>query len=186
MASDPFDALYIPTIAVRPLPAFMNALQHRVHAVLGVPAPSTEGEPDMSIVHAPGAPRSAVEFALHYRNVNAALHWLEDILGLSTEWVHPQTGSARHAGLRWGHGTISINYKRGIYELGPGAVVLAVDSNEDLDARYRGVIATGGEIARPLGPNWDQTSRNFVVRDLEGNLWELAGPHMPTNANHLD
>jgi len=167
--NDPLERLYIPVIAVRPRAEFLHELQRRVHAVLDVPL--MESEPEMIT-----DTRAPVDFALHYRDVNAALRWLNDVLGVTTEWVTPESGDGRHAGVRWRTGHISINFKRGIYELGPGAVILATESDDELDALYRRVSAAGAQIARPLGPNWDGAGRNFVVRDPEGNLWELTGP----------
>jgi uncharacterized glyoxalase superfamily protein PhnB len=168
MTTDPFDVLYLPIIAIRPRADFLTALQRRVSAVLDEPI--SQGETDM-VTDVPT--RTSVEFALHYRDVNSALRWLNDVIGLTTEWVHPQSGQVQHAGMRWGDGTFSINYKRGIYELGPGSVILTVPDGE-LDARYQQVTNAGADIARPLGANWDGRSRNFVVRDPEGNLWELS------------
>lgn len=170
MTGDPFYGLYQPVIAIRPRAEFTTGLRERFDAALGL-APPPSDEPT-----AEAESGRSVTFALHYRNVDAALRWVDRVLDLRAEWVHPESGPVRHAGLRWGDGFFSINTRRGIYELGPGAVVLTVADAAEFDRLHDRATAAHADVARPPAPDHDGRSRTFTVRDPEGTLWELRGP----------
>ncbi|GAB3431953.1 VOC family protein [Flindersiella endophytica] len=170
MTPDPFDGLYLPIVPMRPREEFVTALRRRAHAELGL---ALEGDAMSTTT----APVRHVDFALHYRDATAAVRWLVDVLGLAEEWRYPESGPVQHASLRWGSGSVSVNYKHGIYEsLGPTYVLLAVPSGDELTAVYDRAVAAGAAVVEPVGDSWDGGSRQFVVRDPEGNLWQLSAP----------
>jgi uncharacterized glyoxalase superfamily protein PhnB len=57
----------------------------------------------------------------------------------------------------------------------PFAIYAAVD---DIDAHYERARAAGAEIVRELNDT-DYRSREYVARDLEGNVWSF-GTYRPT------
>jgi uncharacterized glyoxalase superfamily protein PhnB len=171
MAPDPLAALRLPIVPITPRPEFGAALRARVHAGLGLLPPTEGSEHDMTTTTRP-----PVMPALHYRDATEALRWLRDVLGLEQAWVEPAQGPVRHAELRWESGAVTINFKRGHYQdRGPTTVQLAVDTDEELDARYERATAAGARVFQPLDDNWDG-SRHFMLQDPEGNLWDLSTP----------
>lgn len=177
MENDPLDSLYLPVLPIQPRPAFAASLRQTVQDALAAesthPA-ETEGEQDM-----PDQPMTrTVTYALHYRDVTAAVQWLSDVIGLTPVSAHPTDGPTQYATLGWGSEHVSVNYKHGLYEaMGPTFVTLRVDSPEQLDQVYDRVQARGGHIAQAKESNWDHRSQHFIARDPEGGLWELSGPN---------
>lgn len=123
-----------------------------------------------------------VSFALHYRDVGAAVRWLNEVMGLSQVSAHPKTGAVRYASLRWGTDQVSVNAKHGLYaSMGPTFVTLHVDSADELERIYARAMAQGADIAQPLAEDWDGRSKHFIARDPEGHLWEVLSPVAATD-----
>lgn len=177
MENDPLDGLYLPVLPIQPRSGFAASLRQRIQDSLEAETnrlAETKGEQDM---HDQPVTRS-VTFALHYRDVTAAVQWLGDVIGLTTVSAYPTDGPTQYATLGWGTEHVSVNYKHGLYEaMGPTFVTLHVGSADELDQIYDRVQARGGQIAQAKEANWDHRSQHFIARDPEGHLWELSGPN---------
>jgi len=58
------------------------------------------------------------------------------------------------------------------WAVAPGGAATYVVTDEP-DALYARAVAAGAEVVRPLADQ-DYGSRDFTVRDLEGNLWAFG------------
>jgi uncharacterized glyoxalase superfamily protein PhnB len=117
--------------------------------------------------------------ALRYQDGPAAVEWLARVCGFERQLVVPgPEGTIAHAQMRFGPGTIMLGsekhgernpwdtVKQGVY------VYVA-----DVDAHYARARAAGAEIVMPLRDT-DYGSREYSVRDPEGNLWAF-GTYLP-------
>jgi len=122
---------------------------------------------------------------LRYNDARAAIGWLGQAFGFTEKEVHAgDDGRIVHAELyapgggivmlsdepeggdpRWGNQPYA----------GRGWLYVAV---EDPDALYDTAVAAGAEIVMEL-TDQDYGSRDFGVRDLEGNLWSF-GTYAPS------
>jgi uncharacterized glyoxalase superfamily protein PhnB len=116
--------------------------------------------------------------SLRYRDAPAAIEWLVRVLRFEVNMVvdNPD-GSIAHAELRLGNGMVMLGSERpaaeGLFpapEPGRGWVYISMD---DVDAHHDHVKREGGEIAMEL-TNTDYGSRDYAVRDPEGNLWNFG------------
>ena len=118
--------------------------------------------------------------ALTYTDAAAAIEWLGDALGFEPQSVHRgDDGTVEHAELRHGAGLIMLGQNRdsgwlGARELDPGSspmsVYVVVD---DPDALHERAVAAGAEVIYGL-TDQPYGSREFGVRDLEGNAWSFG------------
>ncbi|CAN5155144.1 VOC family protein [soil metagenome] len=125
---------------------------------------------------------------LTYEDARAALDWLTEAFGFERTQVHEgEDGTIVHAEMRFADGMIMLG-SAGENNLGMktarelGAVNEGVYSIVDhgLDAHYEQAVAAGAEIVLPLHDT-DYGSREYVVRDPEGNLWSFGTyrPELP-------
>ena len=118
----------------------------------------------------------AVWPALRYKDARAALRFLVDGLGFAEQLVVPGEGDREiaHAELRWpaGGGLMlgSVGGGDPFDALGPVSVYLVSD---DPDGVLERALAAGAEVVRPLRDE-DYGSREFSVRDPEGNVWSVG------------
>jgi uncharacterized glyoxalase superfamily protein PhnB len=115
--------------------------------------------------------------ALRYRDAPAAIEWLVRVLRFEVHMVvDGPGGSIAHAELQLGNGMIMLGSDRapqeGVPAQAPGQswVYIAID---DVDAHHDHTKREGGEIAMEL-TNTDYGSRDYAVRDPEGNLWNFG------------
>ena len=114
---------------------------------------------------------------LLYADADAAIAWLERTLGFEQREVHrDDEGKVAHAELSF-QGTIVMLGSAGTgrepfrsVPAGNGLFYVAVDEVDSLHDRVR---EAGGEIAVEL-EDTDYGSRDFTVRDPEGNLWAFG------------
>ena len=118
--------------------------------------------------------------ALRYRDADAALAWLNEAFGTEERDVYRDgDGRIRHAELRLGDGLIMFGSYREDGFLGgsapdPRAGTLSLYvAVSDPDALHARAARAGGEIVREL-TDTDHGSREFSVRDPEGNLWSFG------------
>ncbi len=118
--------------------------------------------------------------SLTYRDVAAALTWLENCFGLESR-VFGEAGTGRidHAALAHGQGLVLVESERPAdlhgSHTGQGWVYVTV---ADIDARSQRAKASGAEVlGEPHGGPGGM--RGSSVRDLEGNLWTF-GTARPT------
>ena len=122
---------------------------------------------------------------LRYRDAKAAIEWLVQVLGFErVTVVEGDDDTIDYAVLRFGSGSIQLSSPRGgevdrpAHTMGLGGLYLVV---ADADAHHERAKAAGGEI---VGGLTDQLygSREFSVRDPEGNTWSF-GTYRPGAAD---
>lgn len=118
---------------------------------------------------------------LNYEDAPAALDWLAKAFGFERSEVHEgENGTVVHAEMRFADGMIMLG-SAGPNDLGMktprelGAVnqgvYVIVDNG--IDEHYERAVAAGAEVVRPLHDT-DYGSRDYIVRDPEGNLWSFG------------
>lgn len=113
---------------------------------------------------------------LHYADAPAAIDWLERAFGAERHAVYGDDTNVVHAELRFGNGIVMLGSARNgaaTHPKGDGIYVV-VDNPDEVFERAK---AAGAEVVRE--PNdTDYGSREFGVRDLEGNAWHF-GTYQP-------
>lgn len=118
---------------------------------------------------------------LNYDDAPAALDWLTEAFGFERTEVHEgENGKIVHAEMRFADGLIMLG-SAGRNELGMktakelGAVNQGIYAivDDGIDVHYERAVAAGAEIVLPLHDT-DYGSREYVVRDPEGNLWSFG------------
>lgn len=117
---------------------------------------------------------------LRYRDANAAIDWLCQVLGAREHQVHrDDAGAVQHAELEIAGGLIMLGEAREDGRMGgegfsplssPSSIYAVVD---DPDALYERAKSGGATIVRELTDE-PYGSREFSIRDLEGNLWSFG------------
>ena len=117
--------------------------------------------------------------ALAYEDAAAAIPWLGRAFGFQQRFATPLEGEKIvHAELELGGNLVMVGSTgvgldiRSPRELGGAThcMYLVVD---EPDAHYRRAKDAGAEIVREPN-NTDYGSREYVCRDLEGNLWSFG------------
>jgi uncharacterized glyoxalase superfamily protein PhnB len=114
---------------------------------------------------------------LMYRDADAAMGWLEQVLGCTRREDHrDDDGNVVHAELDF-QGAVVMLSSAGIgrepFRSLPAGNRLLYCAVDDVDGLYERVREAGGEIALEL-TDTDYGSRDFTVRDPEGNLWAFG------------
>ena len=114
---------------------------------------------------------------VRYKNAGQAIDWLERAFGFERGAVHEgDDGTVVHAELRLGDHIIMLGSEsdepdpRWGPRAGAGWVYVAVD---DADAAFARATAAGAEVVMAL-TDLDYGSRDFAVRDPEGNFWSFG------------
>jgi uncharacterized glyoxalase superfamily protein PhnB len=123
--------------------------------------------------------------ALRYRDADAALSWLGQALGAEPVEVH-RDGQGRivHAELKLGDELIMLGtcaedgFLAGCPPVPRAGTLSLYVAIADPDPAYGRAVQAGAEIVREL-TDTDYGSREFSMRDLEGNLWSFGtyNPH---------
>jgi uncharacterized glyoxalase superfamily protein PhnB len=114
--------------------------------------------------------------ALTYRDVKAALAWLETAFGLEPRIFDADgAGAINHAALLHGEGRVLVESERpkdlhGSHT-GQGWVYIAVG---DPDAHYQRAKAAGVAVLNAPHDALNGAQRGYSARDLEGNLWSFG------------
>ena len=112
--------------------------------------------------------------SLRYQDAKAAHEWLQEAFGFEPVALHEDAnGSVVHAEMRWGSDMIMFGTAREDRygaRVGQGWVYA---SCEDPDALYARAKAAGAEVTMEL-TDQDYGSRDFAVRDIEGNQWNFG------------
>ena len=116
---------------------------------------------------------------LRYDDAAAALDWLTEAFEFERTEVHGENGKITHAEMRFGDGLVmfgsagrndlGLKTPRELGAVNAGVYVIV----DEIDARYQRALAAGAEVVQEL-INTDYGSRNFTVRDPEGNLWSFG------------
>jgi uncharacterized glyoxalase superfamily protein PhnB len=106
---------------------------------------------------------------LRYRDAHGAIDWLERAFGAKRKEVHEAGGRIVHAEVRIEGDLVMIGSERD--EPGPEAGVTSVYvAIADPDAHHDQAVAAGAEVISELADT-DYGSRDYAVRDPEGNRW---------------
>jgi uncharacterized glyoxalase superfamily protein PhnB len=115
--------------------------------------------------------------SLRYRDARAAIDWLGEAFGFTEKDIHAdEEGVIRHAELYGGGGIIMLGTEpeggdpQWGEHAGQGWLYISVD---DPDALHERAVAAGATVVRPL-EDTDYGSRDFSVRDPEGNIWSFG------------
>ena len=117
--------------------------------------------------------------AIRYRDAEAALHWLQQAFGAEAKEVHRNDGKIPHAELRIGAGLFMLGeYDDGGWMGGKSPDALASTISlyvvvPDPDAHHDRASRAGAKVVRQL-EDMPYGSREYSVRDLEGNLWSFG------------
>ncbi len=113
---------------------------------------------------------------LKYDDAHAAIDFLERAFGLERVAVHEtDDGKVAHAELRFGDGVV------GLSSLGAGAPVYEQNAHnavvyvvvDEVDPLFERATDAGAEVV--MEPtDQDYGSRDFSVRDPEGNIWSFG------------
>ena len=120
--------------------------------------------------------------SLRYNDARRAVEWLQEAFGFEPQMVVDGEGDTiAHAELIYGDGMVMLGTQRDDSygsHVGQGWLYVVV---EDADAHYARAKAAGAEIVREL-EDQDYGSRDYSVRDFEGNLWSFGTyrPEMPS------
>jgi uncharacterized glyoxalase superfamily protein PhnB len=117
--------------------------------------------------------------SLRYKDAQAAHRWLQEAFGFEPVALYEDdSGNVAHAEMRWGSDLIMFGTAREDRHgdrVGQGWVYATCDDPDALYARAKGA---GAEVTMEL-TDQDYGSRDFAVRDLEGNQWNF-GTYEPT------
>jgi uncharacterized glyoxalase superfamily protein PhnB len=116
---------------------------------------------------------------LLYSDAKAAVRQLTEGLGFRQLALYEgQDGTVAHAELEQGGGVVMLGSKaggRGVFaeamrDAGPAGVYVVV---EDVDAHHARAVEHGVEIL--MAPaDQDYGSRDYMARDIEGNVWSFG------------
>jgi uncharacterized glyoxalase superfamily protein PhnB len=120
------------------------------------------------------SPAPQVWPTLRARDARALIRFLVDVVGFEETAVYGDGDVVHHAQLSWplGGGIMLGSDREGEWQLPPGTfgAYVVVD---DPDALYERVTAAGADIIRKPSDT-DYGSREFGLRDPEGNLWSFG------------
>ena len=132
--------------------------------------------------------RPSVVPTLLYADAKGAIRQLTEAFGFMERSVHEgEDGTVMHAELVHGDGVVMLGTKGrgGAFDAamrgaGPAGVYVVVD---DADAHHRRAVEQGAEILMPP-TDQDYGSRDYMARDLEGNVWSFGtyAPETETGA----
>lgn len=114
---------------------------------------------------------------LQYSDVDAGMSWLENVLGCERREEHrDDAGNVIHAELDF-NGAIVMLSSAGVgrepFRRLPAGGRLVYCAIDEVDSLYERVREAGGDIAVDI-TDTDYGSRDFTVRDPEGNLWAFG------------
>ncbi|MGW7364892.1 VOC family protein [Streptomyces sp. NPDC054841] len=115
---------------------------------------------------------------LLYADATAAIKQLTEAFGFAENAVYEgEDGKVVHAELSYGNGMVMLGSKGTGSEFdklmegaGPAGVFVHVD---DVDAHHNRAVEHGVEILMPP-TDQDYGSRDYMSRDLEGNVWSFG------------
>jgi uncharacterized glyoxalase superfamily protein PhnB len=111
---------------------------------------------------------------LRARDARALIHFLVDVVGFDETAVYGEGDVVHHAQLSWplGGGIMLGSERDDTWALRAGTFGAYVVA-DDIDGLYQRVTAAGADIIRKP-EDTDYGSREFALRDPEGNLWSFG------------
>jgi uncharacterized glyoxalase superfamily protein PhnB len=126
----------------------------------------------------PTSPPPQVWPTLRAHDARALIRFLVDVVGFRETVVYGEGDRVDHAELAWpAGGGVMLGSMREVdpatqWSPQPGTFGAYVVT-DDIDALYARVAAAGAEITRPPH-NTDYGSRDFAIKDPEGNHWSFG------------
>ncbi|MFG3246063.1 VOC family protein [Streptomyces sp. NPDC048187] len=122
--------------------------------------------------------RPSIYPTLRYADAKAAIRQLTEAFGFTELAVYEgEDGSVAHAELVQGNGAVMLGSKgrggRFDEAMGSGGVTGVYVVVADVDAHHRRAVEHGAEILMPP-TDQDYGSRDYMARDLEGNVWSFG------------
>lgn len=128
---------------------------------------------------------AAITPGLSYRDAQAAMRWLGEVLGFETTVLYQEPdGRVAYAQLAWRDGAISLSsHEEGgrLPESGPSSIALTAADAEAVDRVYERAVAAGAEVMVPIEDTF-YGNHGFTLRDPEGNLWSVGTPWLDSDA----
>lgn len=119
--------------------------------------------------------RQHVYVTLRYRDAPAAIDWLQRTLGFVEHEVHANPdGTIAHAQLAFGEDLIMLGSATG----DPPSPHTTYLARPDVDEHFAAAVEAGAEVTMELQTT-DYGSREYSVRDPEGNTWAV-GTYQPS------
>jgi uncharacterized glyoxalase superfamily protein PhnB len=122
---------------------------------------------------------------LLYRDADAAMDWLELVLGFERREEHRDAeGNVAHAELALDGAVVMLAgaaASREPFRSQPAGGALVYIATDDVAALHERAREAGAEIALELAET-DYGSLDFTLRDPEGNLWSLGTYRPPSPA----
>lgn len=116
-------------------------------------------------------------------DAHGLIRWLVDLLEFQVAELHEEPGGGvAHAVLSWRTGNLFLSSRHpGVWgQVGPSTICLAKDDPAEIDRLYQKALAANAEVVQEL-TDADYGSREFGLRDPEGNLWAI-GTYRPSLA----
>ncbi|MCP2262169.1 putative conserved protein PhnB, glyoxalase superfamily [Streptoalloteichus tenebrarius] len=111
---------------------------------------------------------------LRYRDPEAGIAWLRQVLGFTEHAVHrDESGAVVHAELAWQGDLVMLGAAR--EDSTPTQLYLAV---ADADAAHQRAVESGAKVTSPP-TDTDYGSRDLALEDPDGNTWFL-GTYRPS------
>lgn len=122
-------------------------------------------------------PQPQVWPTLQARDARSLIAFLVEAFGFEETAVHGEGDTVQHAELAWppGGGVMLGSAKddpSAVFSLRPGTFG-AYAVTDDPDALYERAVKAGASVVREPSDT-DYGSRDFIVRDPEGNLWSFG------------
>ena len=114
--------------------------------------------------------------SFRYKDAPGAIAWLVEALGFVVRDVHEaDDGTVAHAELSFGSELIMLGSERDDAYSGRtgGGFTYVVVERDDVDALYDRAVSAGAEVLGELSEK-DYGSRDFSVKDPEGNVWSFG------------
>lgn len=115
-----------------------------------------------------------------YRDAPAALDWLAKAFGFAQHVVYPnEDGGIGHAELKLDDGFVLMASRAKTADPAnpfPSTPISLYAYVEDVDGHFAKAKAAGAEVVKPPHDT-PYGSREYWVRDLEGNLWSFGSYH---------
>ena len=118
---------------------------------------------------------------MRYEDATTAIDWLERAFAFERSSVHEgPNGDVVHAELRFGDGLVMLGTAgenrlglKTARELGAASQGVYMIVDDGIEAHHERALEVGAEVIQELEET-DYGSRNYTVRDPEGNIWSFG------------
>lgn len=119
---------------------------------------------------------STVIPTLRYHDTGSAIQWLVDVVGFTEHAVYRnEDGTVAHCELAFGDGFVMIGERNEgpFVPTGTAVTYLVATDPAAIDEGHRRAVEAGADIVMPV-TDQDYGSREYAVRDPEGNVWSIG------------